>query len=332
MTSRELVHNTLEFRHSGRLARDMWVLPWADMNHGQAVAALRADFPLDIAGAPTVLGTPFRTSGDKHMAGTYTDEWGCTFENIQSGVSGEVKAPVSVEEDWQDIDRVHIPVESLTLDIDQVNAFCAKTDKFVLSGLWPRPFERLQFIRGTEQFYIDLMEQPPRMMDFIARMHAFSCELLERWAKTDVDALVFMDDWGAQRSLLINPAMWCELFGPMYKDYIDIAHRAGKKCFMHSDGYTLDILPHLIGMGLDAINAQVFCIGLEKLRPYAGQITFWGEMDRQQLLPHGTPQAVREAAAQMRASLYSHGGLVAQLEFGIGARPENVRAFYEEMA
>ena len=34
---------------------------------------------------------------------------------------------------------------------------------------------------------------------------------------------------------------------------------------MHSDGYTLDIIPRLIDMGLDAINAQIFCIGIDKL-------------------------------------------------------------------
>ena len=61
-------------------------------------------------------------------------------------------------------------------------------------------------------------------------MHAFYCELLEKWAKTDVDALNMMDDWGAQRSLLISPALWKRYFYPMYKDYIDIAHSTVKRC------------------------------------------------------------------------------------------------------
>ena len=52
----------------------------------------------------------------------------------------------------------------------------------------------------------------------------FYCDLLEKWAKTDVDALSFMDDWGSQRSLLISPAMWERMFLPMYREYIEIAH------------------------------------------------------------------------------------------------------------
>ena len=74
-----------------------------------------------------------------------------------------------------------------------------------------------------------------------------------------------MDDWGSQNSLLINPKTWVKIFKPLYKDYINIAKKHGKKTFMHSDGYTLEVIPHLIDVGLDAINTQIFCIGLEKL-------------------------------------------------------------------
>ena len=138
-----------------------------------------------------------------------------------------------------------------------------------------------------------------------------------------------MDDWGAQRSLLIPPEMWKQYFLPLYRDYIDIAHRHGKKAFMHSDGYILDILPDLIDAGLDAVNSQLFCMGLEQLRPFRGKITFWGEIDRQNLLPRGTVDEVRAAVRQVYDTLWNQGGCIAQLEFGPGAKPENVEAVYE---
>ena len=49
-----------------------------------------------------------------------------------------------------------------------------------------------------------------------------------------------------------------------------------KKMFMHSDGNTLRIIPKLIDLGLDAMNCQIFCIGIEKLAPFKGKLTFWG--------------------------------------------------------
>jgi uroporphyrinogen decarboxylase len=138
-----------------------------------------------------------------------------------------------------------------------------------------------------------------------------------------------MDDWGSQRSLLINPGLWIEIFKPMYKDYINIAHKYGKKIFMHSDGYIVDIYPHLIELGLDAVNSQIFCMGLESLKQFKGQITFWGEIDRQHLLPHGTLEDIENAVNSVKDSLWQHGGVIAQCEFGPGAKPENIYKVFE---
>ena len=93
---------------------------------------------------------------------------------------------------------------------------------------------------------------------------------------------------------------------------------------MHSDGYTLSIIPKLLDMGLDAINTQIFCIGVEHLRQFKGKITFWGEIDRQILLPYGSKEEIRAAVKSVDDNLYDNGYCIAQCEFGIGANPENV--------
>jgi hypothetical protein len=98
--------------------------------------------------------------------------------------------------------------------------------------------------------------------------------------------------------------------------------------FMHSDGHTLAIFPDLIELGLDAINAQIFCIGVENLAPFTGNITFWGEIDRQHLLPHATPDEIDRAVHSVYETLWRKGGCIAQCEFGPGAKPENVRQVY----
>ncbi len=265
MTSRELVYKTLNFENPERVPRQKWVLPWAQYNHPDALNQLNEDYPDDIVGAPGYNTVKDQSVGDPTEIGESIDAWGCKFLNYQKGIIGEVKEPLVKDEEWKDAGNVHIPREWLTIDPDKVNAFCKNTDKFVMAGAGPRPFEQLQFIRGTENLFIDLMLRPKGLLDFMKEMHAFNCELLLVWAKTDVDALSFMDDWGSQNSLLINPTLWEEFFKPMYKDYIDIAHSHGKKIFMHSDGYILDIYPHLIELGLDAINSQLFCMPMEKI-------------------------------------------------------------------
>lgn len=332
MTSREIVLAALEGRNPPRVPRQLWFLPWAQKHHPRALEEIRERFPDDIGGVPVEYAQTPRTVGDACLAGEYIDEWGCKFRNIQEGVIGEVKEPLIPLEDeaWDSAGNIHIPWELLSFDIGQVNAECRKTEQFILSGACPRPFEQLQFIRGTENLYMDLMDPPPKMLEFIREMHGFYCELLTKWAKTEVDGLNFMDDWGSQQSLLINPELWRGLFRPMYRDYMEIAHGHGKKIFMHSDGFTLDIFPDLIELGLDAVNSQIFCIGLDRLKPFRGKITFWGEIDRQDLLPHAGEAEIRAAVRAVYDALWQEGRCIAQMEFGPGAKPENVAAAFDE--
>ena len=332
MTPREIVCDTLEFKNTDhRTARELWTLPWAWDHYGEEIRALLAEYPSDFAGVGTALAQPpVCERGDSCALGEYTDAWGCKFVNIQQGIIGEVKEPLVLEDDWSDVDKIHIPEEWLSFEVEQVNRDIAKVrDHFVVMGC-PRPFEQLQFIRGTENLFMDLMDRPKKMTAFMERMHDFYCRYLTKLAETDCDALSFMDDWGSQRALLINPSLWREIFRPMYRDFIDIARRRGKKTFMHSDGYTLEIIPDLIDIGLDAFNTQIFCMGPENLRQFRGKITFWGEIDRQNLLPYGSREDIRQAVRRAFENLYADGGCIAQCEFGPGGKPENVRTVFEE--
>jgi len=323
MTSRELVRNSLEFKSPKRIPREMWLSPWATENYPKEVTKIQNNFPNDIVTSPAFYKENPKTVGDAYAPGIFIDEWGCILENKQKGIIGEVKEPLLKE--WKDLDKIRIPDELLSVDVNGVNSFCKNTDKFVLAVCCPRPFERLQFIRKTENLFIDLMDQPEELFILINKIHQFFIKELQLWADTEVDALTFMDDWGSQKSLLISPEIWRRIFKPLYKDYIDIAHKYGKYIFMHSDGYIIDIIPDLIELGLDAINSQMFCMGVENLgKQFKGEITFWGEIDRQYILSYGTPDDVINAVKKVKECLYQDGGIIAQCEFGPGAKPENV--------
>jgi uroporphyrinogen decarboxylase len=329
MTSRELVTRTLEFKCPERVPRQLWSLPWARIHCGEGLEAIERDFPPDIVTASGGERELPPTRGDLYEPGEYVDAWGAKFHNVQRGVIGEVKEPLITGENWEDAGRAHIPYELLTIDPEHINRQCAESDRFMLAGECPRPFEQLQFLRGSENLYMDLAYKSTGMMAFIGKMHDFYCQWVEAWAKTDVDGIMMMDDWGSQRSLLIHPKTWVEIFKPMYRDYIDIAKKYNKKTFMHSDGYTLQIIPHLVDLGLDAFNTQIFCMGMDVLRQFRGKITFWGEVDRQHLLADATPGEVKAAVRGVYDALWADGGCIAQCEFGAGGRPENVRAVFE---
>lgn len=328
MPSRDLVIQTLEFASPCRAPRHTWTVPWTPQTYPAELAALQARHPDDITWSPAFLREPLKTSGDPYEIGMYTDEWGCVFTNQQRGIIGEVKEPLI--KTWDQVNRVRIPTERLSVDVGQVNAFCRATDQYILAGTGPRPFEQIQFIRGTENVFLDLAEGQPELISLLNQLHQFYLSELEIWVHTEVDGIFFQDDWGSQSSLLVSPDTWRRFFKALYKDYIALAHRHGKKTFMHSDGNITAIFPDLIEIGLDAVNSQIFCMDIEELgRQFAGKITFWGEIDRQRLLPFGTRQEIRQAVTRVKDALYRNGGVIAQCDFGISANPANVAQVFE---
>ena len=326
---RRLVRDTLNFESPHRIPRQTWILPWAEQKHGPWIREYREAFPDDLVFAPAVYRNPPRLTGDKYTAGLYIDEWGCEFQNPHDGTMGVVKGPLIA--DWSDLEDFAPPDAVLSLDREAVDSFCRDTECFVLAGTWQRPLERFQFIRTMEQSFMDLVERPSGMFDLLRKIDDFYLKEVDLWASTDVDAVCLMDDWGTQTGLMTSPEVFREIFKPMYRRYADLAHQHGKYLFMHSDGYILDIIPDLIEIGVDALNSQVFCMGPDVLgQRFRGSITFWGEIDRQDILPNGTREDVKGAVRSLWENLSADGGIIAQCEFGLEAVPENVRAVMEE--
>lgn len=333
-TSRELVTRCLKFEYPERVPRQLWQLPWAEKHLKATLDEIARRFPSDIGGLADVYRPSPRKKGDPYVVGHYVDEWGCAFVNIQEGVHGEVKAPIIKDvREWK---QVRPPYEILPENPgkarDEVNRFCAKSELFLHASACPRPWERLQFLRGTQNAMVDVMEPDGGIKDLLRVIHEFHLKELEFWVKTDVDGIPFMDDWGSQTQLLIPPPVWRDLFKPLYKDYCDIAHAHGKFVFMHSDGHIREIYPDLIEIGVDAVNSQLFCMDMAELARIAkGKITFWGEIDRQHALPAKDPQVGRDAVRKVARHLYDPaGGVIAQFELTVGSHGPTAIAIFEE--
>lgn len=316
------------------MPRDLWTLPWAEKRFPEVLKQVRERYPNDIVESPKVYRPSPRVKGDQYEIGSYTDEWGCTFENVQEGVIGEVKSPIIA--DIADLSTCRPPYEILPEDPgkarDIVNSFCAESDRFVLAACNPRPWERMQFLRGTVNAMVDTATPELGGGELLGKIHEFHKKELEFWVSTDVDGIPFMDDWGSQRSLLISPVKWREMFKPLYRDYCDLAHAHGKFILMHSDGWIESIYEDLIEIGVDAINSQLFVMDMGRLAEMAkGRITFWGEIDRQQVLTSTDPEVVRDAVRRVAKHFYDpRGGIIIQFEMGVGFHGPNAMVIYDE--
>lgn len=325
LTSRERVIRTVRFEGVDRPARDVWLLPAAFHGRERELQTLLDQYPSDFG--PSGYREPFDESPIYEL-GEWTDAWGSGWVNIQRGMVGEVKHPAI--DDWSKLAHWKPPYHLLGKGFEEVNRTCAQSDKFILLGT-PRPFERLQFVRGSENAYRDLAWGVPEVFTLLDMIHDYYMRHLEYVVKCDVDGVSFMDDWGSVHSLLISPRMWVEYFKPRYREYVELAHSHGKLAFMHSDGYIYAIYDHLIDIGVDAINSQLFTMPIEEIgRRFKGRITFWGELDRQHILPFGTPDDVRRAVQRVKDALWDpSGGVIGEAEINKGYPLENVRAFFE---
>jgi len=341
MTGRERVRRALEFESPDRVPRDLWWLPAVEMFQEDELSGLLDEFPMDITSPDFSPGISEKQENsdlrnysvyglERPTVGSYIDEWGSIWEVREDGVLGEVKSPVL--ENPGDVSELEPPWEFLdTTDLSSVDEFCAETDKFVLSGITARPFERMQFIRGTENLYRDLIKRPELAKRLRDVVHEYQKAHVEMWLETDVDAIWLMDDWGGQDNLLIPPEIWREFYRPLYKEYCDMIHDGGKYAFFHSDGCIEKVLGDVVEVGIDALNTQIFTMDLELIASrLKGEVTLWGEIDRQHLLPFGTPEEIKGGVRKVRRVFdEGDGGLIAQCEWGKENPAENVRAVFE---
>ena len=247
--------------------------------------SLQQDFPDDFARVDNVLCPGDRCKGQPRRKGAYVDEWGCGWECGEDGVVGEVKFPPLAK--WKALDSFKAPWEVIQrADWDVAN--CAQEqnlageNKFLWTFTGIRPFERMQFLRGSENLYMDIGYDSAEFRKLLEMVHEYYLEDIRSWCKSNVDGVFFMDDWGSNNALLISPDSWRKIFKPLYKEYCDIIGAAGKFAFFHSDGHIKAIYEDLIEIGVNAVNSQLFCMDIEQLAE-----KYKGSEDRHTWLGHG---------------------------------------------
>jgi len=274
---------------------------------------------------------PGKSSGSYGVKGIRTDHWGNIWESAEDGVSGEVRQ--AMINSWSDLEKLYIPYDILEqADLSRVNDDCTASGKFTMKMWGTMPFQRMQYLRGTEALFMDIAMEDENMLRLMDKVHHFYKTEVEMWANTNVDAIHLEDDWGTQQALLISPNTWRQLFKPLYKEYCDIALAHGKHVVMHSDGYILDIIPDLIEIGVTAINPQLNVMPYEKLAGLIkDKMALWGGIDRQWLLSFGTPEDVAADVRQVAKLFCTNGksGVVGQCFKDKGAKDENIRQVYK---
>jgi uroporphyrinogen decarboxylase len=208
---------------------------------------------------------------------------------------------------------------------------------YAVEGGGSEPFLDYAKLRGMEQAYMDLVDNPELVCYCLDKMFDFCHENTARILETipgQVTVSYVAEDFGSQEGLLISPKTIRQVFVPRMKRMIDLAHSAGAFVVFHSDGAVRPILPDMIAAGIDVLNPiQWRCAGMERdglKRDFGNQVIFHGGVDNQQTLPFGTVEEVREEVRYNIEVLGAGGGYILAPCHNIQAISpvENVVAMY----
>ncbi|MHB8963420.1 MAG: uroporphyrinogen decarboxylase family protein [Saccharofermentanales bacterium] len=223
----------------------------------------------------------------------------------------------------------------------QIGRFFRMDAGLVMHGFTSGMFEMHQRLRGYENALVDLItdvESAGRILDRIVEAKMMYWEKALNLSSGRVQVAVEVDDLGTQHSLLLSRELYRRILFPRHQKLFRFIHAEspGIKVFMHSCGAISEVIPDLIEAGVDILNpVQTSAAGMDPVqlkKNFGKDLVFWGGgVDTQHVLPHGSPQQVRDDVRRSIDALAPGGGFVFNTIHNIQADvpPENLDAMLE---
>lgn len=242
-------------------------------------------------------------------------EWGFIWNRLDDTMGQPGHPPFSR---WEGITRYTPPDPFASGRFEHLQQDIAEhSDKFVKLNLGITGFNVATFLRGFDQFMLDLCQEPEKAVTVMSMVGAFENGIIDQAVTYPIDAIGFGDDWGMQQGLLISPRVWRAVFRPFYAEQFARVHRAGKKVWFHTCGDVFDIIGDLIEIGVDVLELlQPDVFGVERLAErFGGKVCFCCSIDHQRRAISGTRDEIHAYARLLRDRLGCYdGGFIAYIE------------------
>jgi len=294
---------------------------------------------------------PDKRSCEQRSDESYVDEWGIGYKaakqygqvlyyDIVSHPLQHVKTIEEIENyDWPD---PHDPGRTRGLR-SRVERLTEETNYALVGHMGSTSiFENCWRLRGMHSFFIDLIRNRAMAQALLTAVHDVLYAEMENYLNKvgdHLDVVAVGDDIAGQDRPLISPTLYKNLIKPYHRSFFALIKGKTKaKLMLHSCGAIQSFLDDFVGLGVDIINpVQVSARGMNPKslkRRYGDQLSFWGGIDTQHLLPRGTPQEITKEVIQTISMLGKGGGYVAGAVHNIQADvpPENILALFDTVA
>jgi len=204
-----------------------------------------------------------------------------------------------------EIDRV----EAQVFDRAFAEAFWANQDRFqgyfgddtvqvVESGVG---LTEMYWALGWEDFAYLQVDEPDLLEAWLDARHRAELRRVAVIADPErIPCALTYDDIAYKNTLLISPRWLRKHWVPRLAQLTSAWHERDTKCLFHSDGNLWPILDDLVEAGIDGLNPIEVAAGMTvaEVRQRYPQLFLTGGVDVSHLLPHGTPDEVRQAVIE----------------------------------
>jgi uroporphyrinogen decarboxylase len=277
--------------------------------------------------------------------GSWSDEWGITYRPSAGGLYSDIVLYPLADTAEEDLDAYPWP------DPDDPGRTRGTADKaaslhgetgYALVGnmTGSQIFERAWYLRGFEQFLVDLSTDRAYAHALLRKVTDIQTRRVENFLRAVgkyIQVFKTSDDLSGQLSPLMSPALYREMLKPYHRELFDrVRELTDAKIMLHCCGNVRPLIPDLIDAGVDILHpVQHSCPDMEPSglkRDFGRDLVFWGGMDVQKVLPELSAREIREEARRVIGIMGEGGGFVFSPTHNIQADtpPENVVAMYEE--
>ena len=241
------------------------------------------------------------------------DEWGCLWETMSASF-GEPK--VFPLEGKEDLSSFKIPdftepwrYVKLKKEIED-----NKREKYVLAMLPHGLFQHMLHLFGFMDFMLNMGCNQELIEELCSKLCDSAIKVVDIMADCGVDGIITIDDTALQDRPMISMNSFNQIFKPYFKKLYNACRLRGLDTFMHSCGYTIDIIEELIEVGLDVINLdQQDNMGISKLsQRYKGRICFYCPLDIQTTLLMKEDEIAHRVKEMVEAFATEKGGFIAK--------------------
>jgi uroporphyrinogen decarboxylase len=350
LTHRERVLLALEHRETDRVPVDFLATPeaWANLRRHVGIH--------DSEDVLCYLGVDLRhprqpyvgPSLPAHPDGSWTDAWGVRRRPVPHGEgvydeivehplakvqdAGELRDYSWPRPEWWDAAALAQEIRNL----DTRESYAIALEEFGDPG---GIFEIAWYLRGMEQFMIDMIENPDLVDQIMRRVADFYVGMAERVmaaAGDRIDLIWTSDDIAHQHGRLVSERTWRQLIAPHHERLNRRIHELGARIMYHSCGAVRPFIPGLVEIGVDVLDVLQFSAdGMDPKEikaEFGDRLCFHGGMDVQSTLPREGEEGVRRVTRERIDVLGREGGYILSPTHNVqvDTPPCNIVAMYSE--